>query len=433
MPVSQSFLGRISHRAVRALPLGLIMILCLGGRPGFAEPPQPSGHWPQFRGPTRDLISTDTGLLANWPESGPPLRWKAGGLGEGYSSVSVIDGRIYTQGHIAGQEKLLVLDEGTGQLIWSVPLGPAVQVGHSGSRCTPTVVGKRLYMETTGGDVVCLDANTQQVIWRRHLIEDFDGRMRNWGFGESLLIDGDRVVCTPGSPTAAMVALGRGDGRVLWKVGSPDVLHASYATPVVIETGSVRQYVQYFRSGLMGVAAESGRILWREQASVNQYANISSPVYRDGFLFSASAYRTGGALFKLVQQEEGVVSELVYEIKHMKSHHGGFVLVDGHIYGTDEAILTCLEFQTGQRKWRDRSVGKGAVVYADGHIYLRSEAGEVALVRATPEGYQEVGRFSQPDRSDRPAWPYPVVTGGQLYLRDQDNLLCYDLRGKTRN
>ncbi len=386
------------------------------------------GHWPQFRGPNRDLISPDTRLLREWPEAGPPLVWKSERSGQGYSSVSVVDGRVYTQGHLGSEERVIALDAETGSHIWSVVAGPAASVQSPGSRSTPTVDGDHLYVESVGGDVACLDTTKGRDVWRRHLVADFKGRPRPWGYSESPLVDGDRLICTPGSKDATVVALDKRSGDVLWKGRSPTADGASYASPIAIEAGGVRQVVIFVAGGVMGFRASDGEFLWRQSRSANPNANITTPVYRDGSLFSASSYGGGGALVHITPEQDGFSAQLVYHTKHMKNHHGGFVIVDNYIYGANESVWTCLNFKTGDVMWADRSVGKGSVVYADGYLYLRDQDGPVALVKATPDGYIETGRFSQPHRSGEPAWAYPVITGGRLYLRDQNVLLCYDLR-----
>ena len=330
--------------AMSAIGLALGQSGSKSEEPGSQMAVQRPGHWPQFRGPNRDNISPDAGLLKRWPPGGPPLAWKATGLGSGFSSVSVADGRLYTQGHIEGEEHVIALDEATGRKLWTVVLGPAERVPYAGSRSTPTVDGALLYLETVAGDVVCLDAQNTQVVWRKHLKRDFQGRPGTWGYAESPLVDGDRVVVTPGGKEAALVALDKRDGRVIWRVSVPrddrdNRTHsrdshvgpgvAAYCSAIVVDVGRVRQYIQFLQQGVVGIRADDGKFLWRD---------------------------------------------------------------------------------------------------ADGHFIMRGDGGTVALVEATPEQYREKGRFDQPDRSDRPARTYPVVTGGRLYLRDEGVLLCYDVR-----
>jgi len=423
--------GRIKEPLVSVCVILLTVMMSV--RVGFSETgPSTKGDWPQFLGPTRDLISSETRLLKEWPAEGPPLKWKAGGLGEGYSSVSISAGMIFTQGHFDGKEKIVALYEADGSLAWGLELGPALEVDRPGSRSTPTVDGEHVYVETVGGDVVCLNKSQGKQVWRKHLVKDFNGKRGNWGYAESPLVDGSHVICTPGGREATLVALDKRTGETVWKASVPEGDGASYSSAIVAELGGTRQYIQFLADGVVGIRASDGKYLWRENSSANSNRiNCSSPVYHDGYVFAASGYGKGGALVRLVPELNGFTAKRVYHTIHMKSHHGGFFLRDGHIYGTNAAILTCLDFLTGKVAWRDHSVGKGAVVYADGHLYLRSEQGSVALAEVTPEGYREKGRFDQPHRSAKPAWAYPVIAGGRLYLRDQDILLCYDVRGDT--
>lgn len=411
---------------------GALALICALVTTGTGCGPQ-KGHWPQFRGPQRDLCSSETGLLKQWPVDGPPLVWKATGLGQGFSSVSVVDGMILTQGHFDGNEAVIALKESTGDLIWNQIVGPARLVEVPGSRSTPTVDGEHVYVQTVQGDLACLEKASGKIVWRRQLKKDFGGRSPGYGYSESPLVDRDRVICTPGGEHAALVALDKGTGETLWKAAVPEQDIAAYSSVIAIEVGGVRQYVQLMQKGVVGIRASDGVFLWREDSAANGSANCTTPVFHEGLIFGASAYANGGALVRLVPQRDRCSAELVYHTKHMKSLHGGFVILDGHIYGCDASILTCLNWSTGDVVWKDRSVGRGSVVYADGHLILRSETGPLALVEVTSAGYQEKGRFEQPDRSDQFSWAYPVIAGGRLYLRDQDLLLCYDVRDHSRN
>jgi outer membrane protein assembly factor BamB len=244
-----------------------------------------------------------------------------------------------------------------------------------------------------------------------------------------VLIDQGRLICTPGGDSATLVALDAKTGDVLWKSQVPEKDRAAYASPAFAQVDGVRQYVQFTSSGTVGVRADDGKFLWRENKASNPNANCSSPLVAGNLVFTASNYGTGGALVRLTASGSDVAAKLVYFTQDMKSHHGDMVIVDGLLYGSnDPGILTCLELETGILKWQNRSIGKGAVTYADGRIYLRSEDGTMALVEATGEAYRETGRFKQPNRSSSSAWAHPVVAAGRLFLRDQDVLLCYDLK-----
>ena len=332
---------------------------------------------------------------------------------------------------------MIALAEEDGRAQWAVPVAPATAVQYPGSRSIPTVDGDFLFVQTVGGTLTCLEKRTGRKVWQRNFWKELNGvPSGDFGYSESPLVDGDLVLSTPGGSDATLVAFDKKSGEIIWKSSVPRFSHeeanaAGYASIVVAEPGGVRQYIQFLKGGLVGIRASDGSYLWNEHSSANRHANISTPVYHDGYVFGASGYGTGGALIRLESKAEKTSAHLVYHTMQMKSHHGGFLLWDGYVYGTDEAILTCLNFLTGEVMWEDRSVGKGCVVYADGNIYLRSERGQLALFEATPEGYREAGRFDQPYRSKAHAFPYPVVTGGRLYLRDQDILLCYDVRNDS--
>lgn len=387
-------------------------------------------EWPEWRGPKRDNLSPASGLLKQWPKDGPPLAWKASGIGAGYSTVAIAGGRIYTMGDARDSSYVHALELDGGKKIWSTKVGRPGG-NYEGTRSTPTVDGDRVYALGQWGDLVCLDAATGKEQWRKNLEKDFGGKMMSgWGYSESVLVDGDKVVCTPGGSKGAVVALNKTSGDVIWQ--TEDFTDAAaYSSLVPATIGGIRQYVQLTGESVVGIAPDSGDILWRAKRR-GETAVIPTPVVHEDLVFVTSGYRVGCNLFKVTPGQGGKFSvEEVYANKDLDNHHGGVVLVGDHVYGTTGNQLVCMELKTGKVAWKDRSVGKGAVLYADGNLYVRSEGGEgaVALVEATPEGYREKGRFEQPDRSDKAAWAHPVIAGGKLYLRDQDVLLCYDVKG----
>ena len=388
-----------------------------------------SGDWNQFRGPNRDNLSAETGLLANWPDQGPPQAWTARGIGDGYSAVSISNGRVYTMGNVGPEEKVVCLDLESGREIWTTSNGQAYREGQgNGPRGTPSIVDGRVYSLGANGDLSCLDAQTGQPHWRKNILQEFGGSNITWGISESVLVDGDKIICTPGGQRATMVALNRNTGNVIWTASVPTSPKASYSSPIAIEVGGVRQYVNYTHGGVVGVRASDGQVMWGHRESANGTANCSTPVFYDGSIFTASGYDTGGSLFQLQSRNGQTVSQVAYSTKEMKNHHGGMVVLNGYLYGSsDPGILKCIELRSNRVVWQNRSVGKGAVSYADGHLYVRSEQGPIALVEATPNGYEEKGRFDQPQRSGRSTWSHPVIADGKLFLRDMDNLLAYDI------
>ena len=399
------------------------------------------GEWPQFNGPNRDNISTETGLLADWSTNAPALEWTAPKLGKGFSSVSIQDGRIFTMGDRDDQQCVIALNQADGKELWSTPIGKPKAVQYPGPRCTPTCDGKLIYALTNGGDLACLEAASGKVQWKVNFEKDFGGKMMSgWGYSESPLVDGNKLVCTPGGKDAMIVALDKTTGEPLWKTTVPDLGAngndgAAYSSIVISDGAGVKQYVQLVGKGLIGVDAETGKFLWNYNKIANKTANIPTPIVRGDYVFDSTGYGTGAALLKLSKADGGVKADEVYFLKadKLQNHHGGMVLVGDYLYGGsghNRGEPICVEFLTGKIKWKQgHGPGKdsAAVTYADGKLYFRYQDGVMALIDCTPEKYKELGTFKIPDVS-QPSWPHPVIAGGRLYLREQDNLLCYKLK-----
>lgn len=413
--------------SVHRVAIFLLSVFCLLPAACAAE-----GDWPAWRGPRRDGRCDETGLLKTWPESGPKLLWTATGLGEGFSAPSIAGRLIYVMGNKDGQEWVLALDrEEIGQGVWATAVNPVRRDGggHPGPRSTPTVDGNRVFAVGLNGDLLCLDAKNGKTYWRHDLVSDFGGEIGNWGYSESVLIDGKLVLCTPGGDKATMLGLLKSNGKPVWRSQFGD--EAGYASMIAIQVAGAKQYVQFTSRAVVGVSAKNGNLLWRYEKPANGTANCATPLFADDSVFAASNYSTGGGLVHLRKGRKTWEANEVYFTQDMNNHHGGMVLLDGHLYGCDNAILRCLDFKTGKTLWKDRSCGKCSLLYADGMLYCRAEDGLMSLVAATPDGFQLKGRFEQSQRSDRQAWPHPVIAGGRLYLRDQDRLFCYDVRGPS--
>ncbi len=387
--------------------------------------------WPGWRGPNRDGICRETGLLKEWPPDGPTLLWKATGLGEGHSGPAIVDNLLYIMSVRAGKEWVFALDwTREGKQVWATPIGPIRHKGNGfpGPRSTPTIDAGRLYTLGINGDLICLDAKTGREVWRHDLVAEFGGKPPEWGYSESVLLDGDWVLCTPGGKKATILALLKGDGQPVW--ASPAGDPAAYSSIIKVSLGQVDRYVQLTAKGLIGVNAKDGKLLWRYDRLGKHHANCATPVWSGRTVFAASGYGSGrGALIEVGVTSQEFTPQELYVTKQMKNHHGGMILLEGCLYGcNDPGILTCLDYNTGRVVWTDRSSGKKcSLLYADGMLYVHSEDGKVSLVEATPEGFRLRGRFNQPDRSNKQSWPHPVIANGRLYLRDQDVLLCYDV------
>jgi outer membrane protein assembly factor BamB len=385
--------------------------------------------WPQWRGPNRDGISAAKGLLKQWPAAGPPLAWKTTGAGDGYSSFSAANGRLYTLGARGSTEYVIAFDAATGKRVWETKNGNRFNNDRGdGPRGTPTVEGNRLYAFGASGDLSALDAATGKVLWTVNVLQKFGGSNITWGLSESPLVLSDRILVNAGGPNASVVALKKTDGSLLWKSdGVSD--SAGYSSAVIHEAGPVREAIFFTSRRALGIDVNTGKLLWSYGNVSNNTANIATPIVRGNRVFVSSDYGTGAALLELTQSGSGVTAREVYFTREMRNHHASSVLIGDHLYGFSSAILTAMDFGTGRVAWKDRSVGKGSLVFADERLYLFSEGGVVGLAEASPAGYREHGRFKLATGS-LPSWSHPIVAGGKLYLRDQDNIYAYDVRAK---
>ena len=408
--------------------LALAVILFFGAAVVHA-----GADWPQWQGPDRNRMSKETGLLAEWPDGGPRVLWTANSLGRGYGSMAVAGDRVFVQGANATTSVVIALNRADGKQVWIQPIGRAetrqrMDMG-AGPRGTPTVDGDRLYVLTENGDLACLKTDGSPV-WQQDILKEFGGSQPPWMISESPLIDGPDLVVTPGGSKAGMVKLDKMTGKTLWV--SKDLSDtAAYSSIVVADVQGVRTYMTFTADAGVGIRASDGKLMFRYTKAANDVANVATPIYADNKVFFSSAYDTGGGLVDLTAQDGELKAKEIYFTRNMKNHHGGMVLVDGYLYGYNDMILTCLEFATGKMMWRDRSVGKGSVTYADGRLYIQSENNRMGLVEATPSGYHEKGRFEIPDKG-RMSWAHPAISDGRLYVRNQDTMLAYDIKASPK-
>jgi outer membrane protein assembly factor BamB len=406
-----------------------LLVAVLGWMVLLAPALSGAADWPQWRGPDRDGRSQETGLLKEWPKDGPPLIWHAKDIGDGYSTPAVVGERIFVISNRGlDNEFVQAMSVADGKQLWTTKLGkvgPNQGPQYPGARSTPTVDGEVLYALGSDGDLACVSIASGETRWAKNLRRDFGGMPGNWAYSESPLVDGDRLICTPGGADATIVALNKTTGELIWKSAVPEGDEAAYASIITVTTGGVKQYVQFLAKGLVGIDAQSGKFLWRyEQTAKGSPANIPTPVAHDQFIYSSAA-RSGGGLVELSAAGDGISAKQVYFFPKMPSSIGGSVKVGDYLYGTNSQGLMCVDFKTGEVKWQDRGVGAGAVCFADGMLYLHGEKGDAALLEATPDGYREKGRVTPPDQPDRgrsSAWAYPIVSGGRLYLRDLGSL-----------
>jgi outer membrane protein assembly factor BamB len=424
--------------------LGLLLALPLlpllaAGAAGQDAAGKSARDWPQWRGPNRDAVSHETGLLQEWPRGGPPLVWRRAELGGGFGSPAIANGRIYGLSYRGDDEVVWALDEATGAPAWATRIAAKGKPWPAeGPRSTPTVAGGRVYAVGTSGDLACLDAATGAAVWAKNYERDFGGRlMSGWGFSESPLVDGGRVICTPGADDAALAALDAATGRVVWKAAVSNGGGAGYSSVMPAQVGGVRLYVTLLGNKVVGVAAKDGKLLWESERPTGDTANIPTVIVKDDLVLASTGYADGGVtLFRLSAAGGRVTAAPVYDLaaRVARNHHGGMVLVGGHVYfgeGQNDGTPTCLELATGKVAWQQaHSPGEGSaavLAYGD-RVVFRYDDGTVALVAASPTGYKLVSSFKQPDRSPQAAWAHPALADGKLYLRDQGVLLCYDVR-----
>lgn len=398
------------------------------------------GEWSRWRGPNGDGISLETGLLDSWPEDGPPLLWRVQGLGSGYASVAIAGGKIFTMGDKQGKDHIVCLNQDDGAVLWSTPIGPG-----GGPNCTPTVDGQLVFALSRNGDLACCKAEDGSIVWSKNYERDFgvEGQP-SWGFSESPLVDGDRLICTPGNNDSLLAALDKKTGETIWttkvsgdQLGNRGHDGAGYSSVVIGNAGGVKQYVTLVGKGVVGVDAQSGKLLWVYPNVANGTASIPTPIVAGDYVFCSSGYGAGSALIKLNKGRAGFDVQEVYFLNgdKMQNHHGGMIQKDGFVYcghGHNNGFPLCINGKNGQDAWRvGRGPGSGsaAIAYADGHLYFRYQDATMALIEATPKEYKLKGEFKIASHNGE-SWPHPVIAGGKLYLRDQDELLCYDVKRK---
>jgi outer membrane protein assembly factor BamB len=387
--------------------------------------------WPRFRGTTNTDHSPDTGLLKKWAKGGPKQLWIYSDAGNGYSGFSVRSDRLFTMGTRGDDTFLFCLNAETGKKIWETRVGALLENGWgNGPRSTPTLDGDRVYAISGRGDILCVEQKSGKKVWS-HKTRKFGGRIPKWGYSESLLVDGDQVICAPGGRKGALVALNKANGETIWQ--STDFTgSAEYSSVVVAEISGKRQYIRLLQKTLAGIDAKDGTVIWSTDWP-GRTAVIPTPIVDGNRVYITSGYGVGCMLLEIT--DEG--PKKLWQNKVMKNHHGGVVRVGDHLYGHADAGWVCQKWEDGTEEWRERdALGKGAIHYADGMLYCLEEgSGTVALVEATPKGYKEASRFilkpQSKIRSRRgKVWVHPVVVGGRLFLRDQEHIYCFDVKAK---
>ena len=393
-----------------------------------------AGDWPQFRGSDRSGRSAETGLLQAWPENGPKQAWLSRDIGLGYSGPAIADGKLFILGAKNRDEFLFCLDEQSGKTLWSIEVGKVFKNNWGdGPRATPTVSGDYVYAMSAQGNLVCASVSNGKVLWKTTM-KSLGGSTPNWGYTESVLVDGDLVLCTPGGRKGTMAALDKMTGKRVWQ--SKDWKDkAQYASIVPAEIQGVKQYVQLTQKQFAGINAEDGRVLWTGDFRGGRTAVIPTPIVHDNRVYVTAGYGAGCIQVEIGENQS---VEKVYSNKVMKNQHGGAIRVGDYVYGYSDAVgWVCQDWESGEQVWAEkRKLGKGAIGYADGKLYCQEErSGTVVLIDASPDGWKESGRFtlSPQTKQRKPSgriWTHPVVANGKLYLRDQELLFSFDLRDK---
>jgi outer membrane protein assembly factor BamB len=397
----------------------------------------PAFDWPQFRGPNRDDVSKETGLFKDWPPSGPKKVWTFDKAGMGYSGFSVAGGHLYTQGIRDGVQTLLCLDSTTGKELWATPFGPVEGKYNTGwgegPRGTPTADHDLVFALGPTGDLVCASSKDGKVVWQKKM-SDLGGSSFGWGYAESPLVDGDKLVCCPGGPQGTVAALDKKTGYLTWQ-SKALTDQVQYASLVPTTINKIPQYVVLTMQSLAGISAKDGSVVWKTTWP-GATAVIPTPIVRGNQVFASSGYKVG---CKAIIVKPDNTTDEVFRNDNLENHHGGVVLVGDYLYGhsiaKNSAGWTCLDWKTGDVKWQEKSkLGKGCITCADGMLYLLDEkTGECVLIEASPNGWNEKGRFKlEPQSPNRNAkggvWTHPVVSNGRLYLRDQEFISCYAVK-----
>jgi len=397
------------------------------------------GQWNQWRGPNRDGISTEKGLLESWPDEGPAVVYRVKGLGKGMASVAIVNSKIITMGNKDGSTRVVCLDQRNGEIEWSTPF----TLTKSDPNCSPTVdvASGLVYALSNDGVLVCCKLDGGQVVWQTSFTKDFGGKIESgWGYSESPLVDGDYLICTPGAPDAMVVALNKKTGKAVWKGKAPEGKlrgndGAGYSSVIISNAAGVKQYVQLIGHGIVSYDATTGSLLWNYDRIANGTANIPTPIAKDNFIFCSTGYGDGGtALLEIVKKQNQFEAKEVYykTSKELQNHHGGMIMIGDYVYmghGHNNGFPACVEWKTGKNIWdkaRGPGTGSAAVVVAEDKLYFRYQDSTMALISAKKDKYDLISKFKLPTHNGE-SWPHPVIAGGKLYIRDQDELVCFKI------
>ena len=391
-------------------------------------------EWPCFHGSDRTNKSVETGMIKEWPLDGPELLWTASGLGEGYSSISIGDGLIYSAGKLDDQSYVFSFDL-NGKLVWKKPnvKGWSTNMSHAssytGSRSTPTYENGVLYHLGESGRLTAFDSKTGNELWHKDLLQEFEAGNPEYGYAESVYIDGDNLYTRPAGKKGFQVCLNKHNGELIWANTEIPGLEG-YSSPVINEFGGYRQVIGSSSNCYYGLDTRTGKLLWKVDFENQRGLNVTDAIVYNEYVFISSGYGKGSLMVKLKVSGKEIIPETVWQYELMDNHHGGVILHEGFLYGSGSNSKNwfCLDFLTGEQVWK--TPGKGSLTYADGMLYLLEERGTMKLVRTTPDKYELSGEFKVPSGGEGMYWAHPVICGGRLLIRHADKLYAYDISGK---
>ena len=434
MKTTATYIRRIALGGACLCVLGLTApVTAAAETPGDGLIASPEPGWPQWRGPRRDGISDETGLLQTWPEGGPELLWSIDGLGRGWSSPIVTGGRIYLAGDV-GDDLVIFARDGDGNRLWEAKNGRAWKGPYPGARATCAFSQGRVYQVNAHGRVVCLDAATGKEIWAVNILDRFEGENITWALSECLLVDGPRVIVTPGGRKGLMAALDKQTGETLWTTPSLADDRTSHCSPILFRYAGRRVITNCSSAHGFGVDADTGKLLWTVPLKNDFGANIATPVYGSGNVYYVTPYGELGRLYRLNASEEGISAEHVWTCP-LDTATGGGVLVDGTLFAAgynSPKWWFAVDWKTGETKYSLKDFTTGAAIYADNRLYCFDERGRVALLEPTETGFGVRGRFAIDTAKQNDAWTHPAIQDGRLYIRHHNTLYCYNVKAAGR-
>jgi len=398
-----------------------------------------SGKNVGWREDNRTGVSSETGLLKSWPEGGPALVWSTTELSDGYSSVAIGNNTIYITGYDKQNDNdVLIALDNLGKILWQTSYGRSWNGSNPETRCTPTVDSNRVYVTSGLGDVACVDANSGKMLWQSKASETYQGTCGNWGISESIIVFGDQIYYSPGGPQTMTIALNKFTGDLIWK--SPSLNDkAAYVSPILIDYAGKKILVNVSLAHVYAIDVSNGEMLWSvaipSEAKWGDHIVCVTPLYKDGMIYATEGYNSGGLMVKMA--DDGNNAQLVWTDQVLDVHHGGVVLIDGYIYGSNwtsngNGDWCCIDWKTGKTMYEQHWENKGSIIAADGMLYIYEEkSGNVGLVKPDPSKFDLVSSFKVPLGSG-PYWAHPVIHNGYLYLRHGKALMVYDIRTTTQ-